>query len=220
VVKRSVILSGAGPYSDPWHAFPETSHRLSAIIRGLGHEVEVTEDIPGRLGDLGGVDVLVVNAAAGPSGAGRESAQRGLHRFMAAGGGILGVHVGVCSLLDLSGWSAITGCAWMDGRSTHPPLGPSRVEVFPHAHPIGRGISGFELIDERYTDLDIADGSTVVAAHRIDGTLHPLLWARTVGGARVVSDALGHGAESYDSDVHRQLIARSVDWLGGGTGRQ
>jgi type 1 glutamine amidotransferase len=217
-MKRSLILSGAGPYADPWHAFAETSQALAAILRGVGHEVEVTEDIPGRLGDLSGVDVLVVNAAAGPSGAARQSAQQGLDRLMAGGGGILAVHVGVCSLLDLSAWSAVTGCAWIDGRSTHPPLGPSRVEVFPSAHPIGRGIADFELIDERYTDLDIAEGSTVVAAHRIDGALHPLLWTRTVGGARVVSDALGHGAESYNSDGHRKLISRSVDWLVG-TGR-
>src|SRR5439155_26792610 len=130
------------------------------------HDVQVSEDIPTRLMDLDGVDMVVVNAAAGPSGGARGPARRGLDGFIARGGAVLAVHVGVCSLLDLPSWSAITGAAWVSGRSMHPPLGPCRVDVRRQAHPIAAALESFDVVDERYAHLDLTGGRTVVATHR------------------------------------------------------
>src|SRR3954452_10331607 len=113
----ALILSGAREYADRWHPFPETSRRLGAVLAGVGCCVEITENLLGRLSDLDGADLVVVNAAAGPSGCERAGVERALKRFLARGGGIFAVHVGVCSLLDLPGWPEVSGAAWIPGRT-------------------------------------------------------------------------------------------------------
>jgi len=209
----ALILSGAGEFADPWHAFPETSRRLGEVLAGVGCAVEITENLPARLSDLDGVDLLVVNAAAGPSGSHRTGVERALERFLARGGGILAVHTGVCSLLDLPGWPDLSGAAWVQGRTMHPPLGRSWIETRQAGHLVSARLSSFEVVDERYTHLDLRPGSDVLASHTHDGLEHPLVWAREIGRGRVVADALGHGPESYDSEGHRALIRAATGWL-------
>jgi uncharacterized protein len=40
----AVVVSGAGPYDDAWHGFPETSSRVAQLIAGLGYRVDVRDD--------------------------------------------------------------------------------------------------------------------------------------------------------------------------------
>jgi type 1 glutamine amidotransferase len=209
----ALIVSGAGEYADPWHAFPETSRRLSEVLAAVGCVVEISEDLPERLSDLDGVDLLVVNAAAGSSGSARTGVEQALERFLARGGGIFAVHVAVCSLLDLPGWPEVGGAAWVPGRTMHPPLGRCWIDIRQAGHPVSARLFSFEVVDERYSHLDLRPGSQVLASHAHDGLEHPLVWAREIGGGRVVADALGHGPESYDSTGHRALIAAATGWL-------
>jgi uncharacterized protein len=63
---RSLILSGGGEYSDPWHPFAATSERIASLLAELGHDVEISDLVADRVADLGEWDMIVVNAAAGP----------------------------------------------------------------------------------------------------------------------------------------------------------
>lgn len=45
---RSLILSGGGEYSDPWHPFAATSARVAALLAAIGHEVEVSDLVDER----------------------------------------------------------------------------------------------------------------------------------------------------------------------------
>jgi type 1 glutamine amidotransferase len=40
-----------------------------------------------------------------------------------------------------------------------------------------------------------------------------VIWARENGTSRVVYDALGHDAATYDSVEHRAILTRAADWL-------
>ena len=212
---RAVILSGGGRYADPWHPFGATSERLAAIVADLGHEVEIAEEVADRLVDLGGVDLLVVNAASGPPTDDPAAALAGVRAFLARGGGVLAVHVGASTLLDLPEWEAVTGMRWLPGISNHPPVGPSHVRVHPERHPIAAPLRDFDLVDERYCDLRLAADLVPFVTHDLEGRSYPLAWARRYGDARVVTDALGHGVESFDSPEHRELLRRSLRWLTG-----
>ena len=44
-----LIVSGSGPYADPWHRFPETSRRVSEFLDDLGHSTHFTEDVEAGL---------------------------------------------------------------------------------------------------------------------------------------------------------------------------
>ena len=214
---RSLILSGGGAYADPWHRFPKTSARLADVLWSLGHRVEVTDFIADRVADLSGFDLIVVNAAAGPgraTGAQARSAA-GLRAALDRGLSVLAVHTGVCTLLRLPEWEAVTGAAWVAGQSGHPKLGPAHVQTHQDRHPIVAGLPGFDLTDERYVGLRLAPGIVPLASHRHQGHEYPLLWAREVGRSRVVADTLGHGVESYESAAHRRLLSRAIQWLTG-----
>jgi uncharacterized protein len=214
---RSLVLSGGGRYADPWHPFAKTSARLADVLWSLGHRVEVTDFIPDRVADLSGFDLIVVNAAAGPgeAAAAQEAAREGLRAALDRGVAVLAVHTGVCTLLRLPEWEAVTGAAWVPGRSGHPKLGPAHVQTHRDAHPIVTGMGSFDLIDERYAGLRLAPGLVPLVSHRHNGRQYPLVWAREEGRSRVVADTLGHGVESYESAGHRRLLSRAVGWLTG-----
>lgn len=211
---RSLVLSGGGAYADPWHPFAATSGRIAGILARLGHEVEVSDHVADRVADLRGWDLIAVNAAAGPeedTGAARAGLRAALDRGLA----VLAVHVGACTLLRLPEWEQVTGAAWVPGRSTHPKAGPGWISTYPERHAICAPVGDFVLTDERYVHLRTAPDVVPMAAHEHAGELHPLLWARTRGNARVVTDLLGHDERSYDSPAHRELLSRAVRWLTG-----
>jgi type 1 glutamine amidotransferase len=210
---RTLVLSGGGRYADPWHPLGATSLRLAAIAERLGHEVEVAEELEERLVDVGDVDVIVVNAASGPVTASHEAAVAGLRGFLGRGGAVLAVHVGASSLIDWPEWERVTGMRWVQGVSMHPPLGPSHVVVHPGRHVIAAPLRDFDVLDERYCGLRLAPDVVPFVTHDHEGATQPLVWARTYGTARVVTNALGHGPESYDSPEHVQLLLRSYQWL-------
>jgi type 1 glutamine amidotransferase len=209
---RSVVLSGGGAYSDPWHPFAATSERIASILAALGHDVEICELVADRLADLRGYELVAVNAAAGPD-ADTSAAQAGLAAALERGIGVLAVHVGACTLLRLPQWEPVTGAAWVSGQSTHPKAGPCRIITYPERHPVCAQVGDFGIVDERYVRLRVAPDIVPLAAHEHEGELHPLLWARAYGASRVVTDLLGHDERSYDSLAHRLLLSRAARWL-------
>ena len=52
-------------------------------------------------------------------------------------------------------------------------------------------------------------------SHEHDGRTHPLVLIGTTGRSRVVYDALGHDARSYDSAERRELLQREARWAAG-----
>ena len=209
---RTVILSGGGAYRDPWHPFADTSRRLAGILAGLGHQVEIAEDVADRVADLSGWDLIVANAADGPE-ADTRPARAGLRAALDRGAGVLAVHVGACTLLRLPLWESVTGAAWVAGQSTHPPAGPARITTHPGRHVITEPLGDFDIVDERYAFLRTAPDIVPLAAHEYQGRTHPLLWARERGRSRIVTDLLGHDARSFDCGPHRELISRAARWV-------
>lgn len=216
VMPDVVLVSGSGPYADPWHRFPETSGRLAGIIESLGYTLRFTEDVEAGLAGPGPCRLLVVNIG-NPSEPRPpeliEAARAGIEAHLSAGGGILGVHSSAMSLTTMPQWPAILGGRWVHGQSMHPPQGESFITITPTDHPITRGLSDFVVLDERYSYLEKRPEVTVLCEHSHDGLRHPLVWARQSDRSRVVYDGLGHDAASYDSQGHAELLQRAVLWL-------
>jgi uncharacterized protein len=211
-----LIISGAGDYSDPWHHFGDTSGRLADIIAALGHGVTVSEAVEQALAEPGEPDLIVINIG-NPREARPQSridaAERGLDRHLQRGGALLGVHVSATSMTTMSGWSQILGGHWVRNRTMHPKQDLFTVVVHPGAHPIVRGLTDFAVFDERYSYLHTNTDITVLCEQFTDGVLHPIVWARESGPARVVYDGLGHDTRSYESPGHLDLLRRTLGWL-------
>ena len=215
-VPDALVVSGAGPYVDPWHDFPATSARLADIISGLGYTVDVTERVEDALAGPHDTKLLVVNIGnpADPRPQDRmDAAAGGLARHLAGGGGLLGVHSSSTSLTGMRQWPEILGGRWVRGTSMHPPLGECIVSVTAAKHPITQGLSDFAVVDERYSYLEVRPGVRVHCEHYFEDTVHPLVWTHEYGGGRVVYDGLGHDLGSYDAPGLVQLVERSLRWL-------
>jgi hypothetical protein len=224
---RAIILSGAGRYADPWHPFAETSAALAGIIGSAGYRVDVSDDLLGGLADLGDAELLIVNAgnpenspeaaeAGGPleapSAAAIAAAAAGLDAALERGIGVLAVHAAAATLPELPGWHRALGARWIPGVSWHPEIGEAVVHVT-GSHVIADKLEDFTVFDERYTGLRIEGVIEPIAEHEEAGMRHPIIWARELGRSRLVYDALGHDARSYDSAAHRELLGRALDWL-------
>ena len=218
--KRALIVSGADRYADPWHPFAQTSARLAEILRSQNLTVEIAEDVDNDLAALtiDDPDLLVLNlgdpAHAGSSDPGAEQlAREGLLAYLARGRPLFISHVTLTSFGSVPEWAGIAGAMWVRGRSFHPPYGRARIHVHADSHPIVAGIDDFELDDERYTDLEVLPDVVPLASHEHEGREQPLIWARKHGTARVVYDALGHDAASYEAAPHREIVTRAAQWL-------
>jgi uncharacterized protein len=215
-VAEVLIISGAGDYSDPWHRFGDTSLRLAEIIAGLGHQVTVSDAVEQALAEPGEPDLIVVNIG-NPREARPQSrihaAERGLGRHLQRGGALLGIHVSATSMTTMSTWSTMLGGHWVRNRTMHPKQDLFSVVVHSDAHPIVRGLTDFTVFDERYSYLHTNPDITVMCEQVTDGRLHPIVWARESGLARVVYDGLGHDTRSYESAGHVRLLRRTVGWL-------
>jgi type 1 glutamine amidotransferase len=209
------LISGAGPYADPWHSFAETSARLATIIGDLGHQVQLLDRVENGLVDLQPVDLLVINIGNPAETRPAEivaAMQQSLVDHLGRGGGLLGVHSSSTSFATMPRWSEILGGHWIHGTSTHPSLSEAVINTC-RPHPITDGIGDIVVIDERYSYLYTEPDTNVLGRHLHDHLWHPVVWARDTGAGRVVYDGLGHDTRSYDSPGHIELIRRSVSWL-------
>jgi type 1 glutamine amidotransferase len=80
-------------------------------------------------------------------------------------------------------------------------------------HPLTAGIAEFTIVDEIYAFLDHEADLTALLTSRHGDTDHPVLWARTVGRGRVVTDLLGHGPAALAHPDHREILRRAARWL-------
>jgi len=229
----ALILTGTGRYADPWHPYAETSPLLAELVRAAGFSPQIETDIDAALRGLdAGVRLLVVNAGDpdGPDAGDPTDAQAptiareepeatlragdlALAAALDRGIGLLAVHSAAASLRDYPSYEHALGGRWVRGTSWHPDFGEARVRLDPR-HPLATGTPDFTVEDERYTDLRVHGGIDRLAFHEHDGEQHPLVWTRVVGRSRVVYDALGHDSRSYASPGHREVLARTLQWLG------
>lgn len=229
----NLVVSGG-----PGHEFDVTSSALASLFDEQGIASTIVTDPhdavailrDAEAGTGAPVDLLTINALRWRMDQDRYADQRGAHavalepedlaavdRFVRRDGGLLALHTAVISFDADPTWHALCGASWRWDRSSHPPFGPVEVDVTDagRIHEITHGIGRFIVEDEAYGFLDEVDGLQPLLVSSHGGRAHPLLWARSVGGGRVVTDLLGHGVESIEHPVHRTILARAAIWAVG-----
>jgi type 1 glutamine amidotransferase len=235
-MRRHVLLSGG-----PAHPFTTTSSMLAGLLTEVGFDTEVVTE-PADLvtalhaaeaGTGQTVDLVTVNALRWRMLEERFAAERAEHavsldpadldvvaRYVRDGGGLLALHTAVICFDGDPTWHELCGASWRWGRSSHPPLGPVRVEITDAGrdHAVTAGLEPFVIEDEAYGFLDQSDDLDPLLTTTHEGRRHPLLWARSVGDGRVATDLLGHGAASFGHPTHRIILSRVAAWAAGRDG--
>ena len=219
---KNLILSGG-----IFHDFSASSSALADVLKPLGMASRVEPDIERGLASLldEPVELLTFNAlrwemvgekydayrdewAMSLSPDGREAIVNHLRQ----GGALLGLHTASICFSDWPLWGDILGGSWQWGASWHP--APEQIRLTPTAHPLMRGISVFEVVDELYTELSVSpEVETLITGSSASLTGdNPLLWIHRYGGGRVVYDAMGHDAAAIQQAEHAKVLRQSVAW--------
>jgi type 1 glutamine amidotransferase len=226
-VAANLLISGG-----PTHDFAATTAVLVDVLAEAGVRSEVFDDPRAALAALAERpshwDLVTVNALRWQMGAERyahlrdawsftldDAEAQAIHRHVHGGGGLLACHTAAICFDGHPAWAACIGAVWNWDRSSHPPLGPARIsptEAGRH-HPITSGTDAFTTVDEVYGFLDAEPDLVPLLTSPHDGTDHPVLWARTVGRGRVVTDLLGHDGAAMGQARHRELLGRAARWL-------
>lgn len=235
VPSYAVIVSGGVA-----HDFEASSAALAQVLTEASYDVEVTSDVEAALLDLADhptPPLLVLNLLRWSMNVARyahlrerwsltltPAARAAVVTHLERGGGVLAMHGASICFDDWPQWQRILGGTWNWERSSHPPLDetPVTVRVDGAAHPVVAGVEDFPVIDEVYGFLDLQPDVRALMSSAHGEAEHPLLWAREVLGGRVVYDALGHDARSYEAPAHRLIVQRAALWasrsLGDGEG--
>jgi len=129
------------------------------------------------------------------------------------GQGILVMHHALLAFPQWPMWSAL--CGLQDRSFGYDPDQTVNVHVADPSHPITRGLSDWQMIDETYAMADAGPGSDVLLTTDHPKSMRTLAWTRRFGNARVFCLALGHDAQAYGNPSFRAVVGQAIAWLAG-----
>jgi type 1 glutamine amidotransferase len=151
-----------------------------------------------------------------------EEAQRDFIAMLEKGKGLVVLHHAFCSYDHWPEYVKIVGgryhhFPWMKAGVEQPPSTYKynvtlQVRVEDRKHPVTKGLSDFEIIDEVYGGTEILP------------TVHPLLstteaasgpllgWTNTYGKSRIVALTLGHDRQSWENPAFIKVLSQSIVW--------
>ena len=87
-----------------------------------------------------------------------------------------------------------------------------QIKVEDSTHPITKGITDFEILDEAYRGTQILS-----SVHPLLSTNEPLsgpliCWTNTYGKSKVVTFTLGHDAKAWENPSFIQVLSQAIEW--------
>jgi len=183
--------------------------------------------------NLGKFDVVVLNSV---TGAVLSADQHlALQSFVENGGGLIAQHgTGDSSLAKSWPWWADQFGTEFVSHPADPQFQTADVVTLASDHPVMADIGDrFSHSDEWYTFSGPVNGDVIVLAGLDESTYsplnkvygvedlrmgplpsdHPIIWAKCPEKGKIVYSALGHKADSYDSESHKVILRNAMNWV-------
>lgn len=178
-----------------------------AALSRMGLAVDVTDRFPTRR--LSRYEAVVFLSTTGDPLPG-ASQRRALRRYIAHGGGFLGVHAAADAGSTWPWYRRLVGATFKH----HAPGTPSAVvTVTDPASPATRGLPrAWRRTDEWYEFRDDPSRRVHVLA-TVDG--HPIAWCRRFGGGRSVYTGMGHTSASYSEPLFERHLRGALRMAAG-----
>ncbi len=220
--KRVLLITGE---DYPGHKWKETAPVLKQL---LAKDERLTIDVLDDLRRLPSTDlepyaaVIIHFKNYDPLVPGRKGFEK-LESFVRKGGGCVMVHFSCGAFEEFKAdFVKLAGRVWFGikppaGRSQHDPRGKFTVHIDKLDHPITRGMSDFETVDELYTCLEGTTPITTLATaqSKRDGKPYPMAFVLPYGKGRVFQTVLGHDVTAFEADGPSTLIRRACAWAAG-----
>jgi type 1 glutamine amidotransferase len=136
-----------------------------------------------------------------------EAALEKLDLFVAAGGGVLGVHSATASFKQAPQYFEILGGRFIG----HGPVEKFTVKPVDQSE-VFSGIPAFDVFDELYLHEFQPDIEVHFTAH-YKGEDVPAVWTYTFGKGRVCYAAPGHRTASLKNETYQKLLRQGLKWV-------
>ena len=136
--------------------------------------------------------------------------EKGFESFIRDGGGVVGIHATDAFKKSDVYWKIFGGQFIGHGGGTFP------IEFTDTAHPITKGLKGFEITDESYKDK--FHPATIDKLHHLGrinrgNEKHSMIWVHEYGKGRLFSTGLGHDQKAWDNPSLQTLTMRALYWV-------
>jgi type 1 glutamine amidotransferase len=128
-----------------------------------------------------------------------------------SGQGIFVLHHGLVAYPEWPTWSEICG---IEQRIADVSLGQTvSVQVPDPTHPITRGMTAFEIVDETYQMPSAGESSTILLTTEHPRSMRTLAWTRRYREAPVFCFQSGHDGLAYANPSFLRIVGNAVRWL-------
>ncbi len=154
-----------------------------------------------------------------------EARRKDLMEFFEAGRGVVVLHHALATAPEWAEFHKAIGGKYLTQAEGSRPASTyqhdvrMRVTVADRSHPITRGISDFEIYDEIYGGIWVADDAQVLLATDHPSSSRALAWVMPHRRSRVVTIQPGHGEEAFGNPAYRKLLIQAIRWSAGATER-
>jgi hypothetical protein len=142
-----------------------------------------------------------------------EPAKAALQQLGQSSQGIVVLHHAILAFLEWDFWADLVG---VSDRSFDFFIGEAlRTEIANPEHPITKGLTPWEMVDETYTMGGPGEDSEVLLTTEHPRSTKTLAWTRQFNSARVFCYQSGHGSETYGDANFRTVLSRGIQWAAG-----
>ena len=89
------------------------------------------------------------------------------------------------------------------------------VKVENKKHPVTRGISDFDIVDEVYGGVEILPQVKPLLSTTHPKSMRYVAWVNHYGKSDVIYIQLGHGPTAFSNPNYRKLIRQAIEWSAG-----
>jgi putative heme-binding domain-containing protein len=204
---RILLCAGPKDHGIDEHDYPLWLDRWSHLL-ALAENVTIATNngFPSRA-QLSAADVAVFYSS---NPGWDNAAARTLDAFQKRGGGLVYLHYGIEGGKDSLALAERVGLAFSASAFRH---GPVDLTFNDPNHPITKGFSRLEFVDETYWALK-GDAQRVhdLADSKEDGAPRPQIWTMEREAGRVFVCIPGHFMWTFDDPLYRILVLRGIAW--------
>ena len=148
------------------------------------------------------------------------SAQRALRRFVARGGGFVGIHSAADTEYGWPFYGRLVGARFQ----SHPAVQTATVRVVDDRHPSTRSLPAKWIRTDEWYDFAANPRGSVHVLATVDestydgatmGADHPIAWCQRIAGGRSWYTGGGHTIESYAEPLFRRHLLGGIRWAAG-----
>ena len=142
-----------------------------------------------------------------------EPVQDLFESLLARGTGLVVLHHGILAWDQWDPWVKVVGISdwsWDQFDFTHDVL--LEIAVDDDTHPITKGLTSWQMIDETYSMPDTDADSHVLLSVDHTTSMRHVAWTRQVGASRVFCFQLGHDDHAWSNSRFRRVLRRGILW--------